>query len=500
MDSTPSPSRLIIVSNRLPIVLDKDDRGAWTVKTGSGGLVTALAPVLRNRGGLWIGWPGVTDQDTCELDEVIARETQGAGYTFKTVNLTDEEEDKFYRGFANEIVWPLFHDFMSYCVFNPEYWETYKRVNSKFADKILENAVGDDFVWVHDYHLMYVAREIRKRGIKSKLAFYLHIPFPPLDIFVRLPWRFQILYALLDYDLIGFQTLRDRRNFIQCVRTLLKDVKISGGKGQVASARWNNREIGIGAFPISIDYKEFEILAESQQVGEAAWYIHEELPERQIILGVDRLDYTKGIPERIRAFARALRRYPELKEARTTLVQVVVPSRRDIPKYIALKEEIEGLVGRINGEFTEAGYTPIHYIYRGLNRVELLAYYRTCEIALITPLKDGMNLVAKEFCASDIEEHGVLILSEFAGTAAQLSIGALMVNPHDIDGVADAIYEAFKMPDSERRSRMHKLRRSVRRNNIFLWVDSFLQSAISRSRDIFPIIEDYVPKNDIFSS
>jgi trehalose 6-phosphate synthase len=249
----------------------------------------------------------------------------------------------------------------------------------------------------------------------------------------------------------------------------------------------------VGAFPISIDFKEFANLAATEDVADRAWYIHEQFPKVQIILGVDRLDYTKGIVERLEAYENALRRYPELRE-RVVLVQVVVPSRREIPEYQDLKIQIERLVGRINGQFTHAGWVPIHYLFRSLDRTELLAYYRTAEIALVTSFKDGMNLISKEYCTASLEENCVLILSEFAGAAAQLQKGALLVNPHDIEGVADAIYKAFKMPRDERRRRMKKLRDSIKKQDIYRWVNSFLQAAIDRRLDNFPLVEDYQPQ------
>jgi trehalose 6-phosphate synthase len=252
----------------------------------------------------------------------------------------------------------------------------------------------------------------------------------------------------------------------------------------------------VGAFPISIDFREFADMAATNGVAKRAWSIHERLPNQQIILGVDRLDYTKGIPERLIAFQEALKRYPDLQE-KVVFVQVVVPSRTDIPAYLDLKTEIEQLVGEINGQFTRSGWVPIHYIFRNLERRELVAYYRTAEIALITPLKDGMNLIAKEYCACSLEENCVLILSEFAGAAAQLQKGALMVNPHDIEGMAAAIYRAVRMPREERRQRMRWLRASIRRQDIYQWVNSFLDAAISRRLENFPIGDDYMPQMEL---
>jgi len=481
--------RLVVVSNRLPVVLTKDG-GGWGVEPGSGGLVTALAPVLRDRGGLWIGWPGTSDQDG--LSDALKDVAEGTGYSLVPIVLTRDQEAKHYRGFSNEIVWPLFHDLQSHCRFDPVYWDVYQEVNREFARVIVENTSPDDFVWVHDYHLMLVARELRRIGATSRLGFFLHIPFPPLDLFVKLPWRREILGALLQYDLIGFQTMRDRRNFIQCVRALVGPAE-SSGRGQVCELNLGAETLRVGAFPISIDFGAFERDAASREVSESAWHVHENLPERQIVLGIDRMDYTKGIPYRLQAFRQLLTHHPDLR-SRITLVQVVVPSRRGIPEYEALKSETEQLVGEINGEFTDqTGWIPIHYSYRSLDRYELLGYYRASEIALVTPLKDGMNLIAKEYCASSLEENGVLILSEFAGAAAELQRGAILVNPYDILGVSEALYKAFRMPPSERHSRMHRMRQTISKHDIFWWVDSFLKASIAKSLDSFPVVEEYVP-------
>jgi trehalose 6-phosphate synthase len=335
-------------------------------------------------------------------------------------------------------------------------------------------------------------------GSKARIAFFLHIPFPPLDVYVKLPWRFQLLHALLAYDLVGFQTLRDRRNFLQCVRALIHEARAIG-KGQIVSIQHGGREVRIGAFPIGIDYNDFVKRASTPEVTQKAEALRAQLPNRQLILGVDRLDYTKGIPWRLEAFRNALTRYPELRE-RVTLVQVVIPSREDIPRYHELKTRIEGLVGEINGQFTQpGGWVPIHYVFRSIENTDLLAYYRAAEIALVTPLKDGMNLVAKEYCACSIEEDCVLILSEFAGAAPQLQGGALLVNPYDVEGVADAMRLAFHMPSDERRGRMRRMRRAIRKQEIYWWADSFLRAAIAKDLSAFPLPSDYVPRRDAMS-
>jgi trehalose 6-phosphate synthase len=346
---------------------------------------------------------------------------------------------------------------------------------------IAENARENDYIWVHDYHLMLVAKELRAIGVECNVGFFLHTPFPPRDIFVVLPWRSQILEALSEYDLLGFQTMRDRNNFIYYVEGLVKGLHVDARR-QVCSITVSQRESRVGAFPIGIDFKEFARQGASETVSERAEQLHKAIADRQIILGVDRLDYSKGIPERLRAFENALERFDNL-HGKVTLIQIVVPSREDIHQYQALKTEIEGLVGEINGKFSRSDWIPIHYMFRSLERADLLAYYRAADIALVTPLKDGMNLIAKEYCAANTDNNGVLILSEFAGAATQLHRGALVVNPYDIEGVADAIYQAYCMRTSERQSRMRKLRASVAKRDIFWWVDFFLWAAVTHNLD-----------------
>ncbi len=479
MTAAASHSRLLVVSNRLPFVLRQEADGTWQLNPGAGGLVTALLPVLRARGGVWIGWPGgVAEQSS--LDAALANRRATSTYDLQPVALEPDEVDKFYNGFSNEIIWPLFHDLQSLCNFDPGYWQVYRNVNQRYAAVISETRKPDDVIWVHDYHLMHVAEELRGRGIKNRMAFFLHIPFPPLDIFAKLPWRDSVLHALLSYDVVGFQTARDRRNFIQCIRGLARDVVIErSGTSHIVRAA--GRSIRVGSFPISIDYNEFVTLAESADVTAQAAELRKSLHDRQLILGIDRLDYTKGIPQRLEAFRNALQRYPELR-GHVTLIQVVVPSREQIQQYADLKAAIERLVGEINGEFTRPGeWVPIHYVFRSLDRSGLAAYYRAAEIALVTPLKDGMNLVAKEYCACSLEEDCVLILSEFAGAAAQMKNDAMLVNPNDVEGVADAIHAAFEMPMQERRRRMRRLRKSIRSRDVYFWVESFLKELAHRS-------------------
>jgi len=482
--------KLTVVSNRLPFSVVREE-GEWRVVPGTGGLVTALRPVLRNRGGRWIGWSGVAEEELPDVVALFASSRERFGYDLVPVGLSETERDPFYLGFSNEVVWPLFHDLLSLCRFDPTYWAAYQAVNRKFAEVTASGVETGDFLWIHDYHLMNMASELRRLGVTSRLAFFLHIPFPPLDIFVKLPWRFPILRALLEFDLIGFQTIRDRRNFLQCVRHLLHEAVVSG-KGPVVSVRFEGREVRVGAFPISIDAGEFDRRARTEEVVGKCRTIRADEGDRKIVLGVDRLDYTKGIPQKLEAFRRLLLETPDLR-GRVTLIQIVVPSREEIPGYREHRTEVERLVGEINGQFTRSGWVPIHYIYRNLEGPRLPAYYLAADVALVTPLKDGMNLVCKEYCASHVDEQGVLVLSEFAGAAAQLQNSALLVNPYDVEGVAATLRRAVTLTPTEQRQRMRKLRRTIQQNDIYHWLDTFLRAAVSRDLSAFPRVEDYVP-------
>ncbi len=465
--------KLLIVSNRLPIVINKEEDGNWNIKAGSGGLVTALKPVLKQYGGSWIGWPG--DAGDAPVDELLGKIGDELGCEFHGVDLSPELVDLFYYGFSNETVWPLFHDLFESCTFEQGKWEAYKESNRLFAETLKEKIEEDQTVWVHDYQLIMVGQMIREMGTKSQLTFFLHIPFPPPDIFRRLPWRKELLRAFLSYDLIGFQTQRDMRNFSNCIRQFVPDVTITTQKN-ITHLMMENRYIRVCSVPISIDFDDFKSRAESQPVQDTAWYIHEHIGEVQVIVGVDRLDFTKGLPERFYAFARALEKYPEL-HGKIALAQIVVPSRMEVPQYQLLKEKLDGIVGEINGRFGFRGWVPIHYMFRSVPQTELLGYYRASEICLVTSIKDGMNLVCKEYCACSVDDNGVLILSEFAGAASQLENGAMIVNPHDEEHIADCIYNAWKMPVEERKVHMKKLRREIKRNDVYRWVKQFLDQS-----------------------
>lgn len=464
------PERLIVVSNRLPIVISQD-QDEWDIKPGSGGLVTALEPLIKAHRGMWIGWPGCGAE--APIDDLVKRFGAEQGYDLKDVPLDAEEVEKYYRGFSNETLWPLFHDLLGNCIFSLENYRVYEEVNRRFAEVTAEVSTTEDIVWIHDYQLILSGWYLRQMQSPRTLAFFLHIPFPSTDLFRRLPWKESLIEGLLAYDLIGFQTARDHRNFIRCAMTLNQDIEIKSRRRSQTILRHGDRLIKVGHFPISIDFTDFARRAGTKEVAEAAWYLHENYEHRQLMLGVDRLDYTKGIPERFLAFERALEKYPAMQE-KVSLLQVVVPSRTMVPDYIDLKSQLEQMAGRINGRFSQHGWVPIHYHYRSLDQTQLLAHYRSAEIALITPLRDGMNLVAKEYCACSVDNKGTLILSEFAGAADQLGKHAILVNPYDVEKTADAIYRAFTMPPAEKRRRMALLRAQIKRTDVHAWLKTFL--------------------------
>ena len=472
-----------MVSNRLPVSLERFDGDQWRTHPAAGGLVSALDPVMRQRGGVWVGWPGVADETTETLRNVLDRQYNATSdYRLEPVALTGDDIADFYEGFSNEVIWPLFHNRFTACRFEPDYWQAYQRVNREFAHRISQVAQTGDFVWVHDYHLVNVAAELRALGVDNRASFFQHIPFPTADIFCNLPWWREIMHALLSYDFIGLQTVADRINFLDVLTTMFDRVETEAGEHGVDIEIGDDGLAGhqcrlrIGTLPISIDYDHIEAVAASEETVTCVERFRKSWGERTVVIGVDRLDYTKGLPEKFEAFRELLTRYPELR-TRITLQQHVVPSRQQVPQYIEQKEEIERLVGEINGEFTQPGWVPIHYIFHRMAQPELMAHYQVADIALVTPLKDGMNLVAKEFCAAKRDGNGVLILSEFAGSAAELGEHALLVNPHDVVATAERIHDACQMPLEERRRRMQAMREIISANNAFDWVDDFLRAA-----------------------
>lgn len=463
--------RLVVISNRLPIAVLKEGRKR-VLKPSSGGLVTALSPILNVEGGVWVGWPGT--ESTRTIQPLIDQFNKEHAFSIHPVYLTEEQEENFYFGFSNQTIWPLFHDLLGLTNFNREQWLAYDEVNRMFAEHIAEVIQPDDFIWINDYQLLRVAYHLRDLGVKQPLTYFHHIPFPSPDMYRRLPWAQQLFDGMIQYDSLGFQTQRDRNNFVALFREHRPQAKRSK-QSRYTCAEVDGRSIHAGNYPISIDFESFDSDARSDEVRREVEHIHQAYGVEHLVFGLDRLDYTKGIPQRFLAFERLLETYPELR-GQVSLIQVVVPSRTSLKAYADLKQELDSLTGRINGRFGQHGYVPIHYFFKHLNRVELVALYRSCDVALITPLRDGMNLVAKEYAACSVNQHNVLVLSKFTGAADQLGKGALLVNPYDLDGTADTLHHALHMDDAERRRRMRFLRTNVHRNDVHHWVQRFIKA------------------------
>ncbi|CAN5157445.1 trehalose-6-phosphate synthase [soil metagenome] len=451
-------SSIVIVANRLPVdqVIGADGTTQW--QRSPGGLVTALEPFMQARSGAWLGWSGATGTAAEPFDH--------GGLRLVPIPLSEEEISSYYEGFANAALWPLYHDVVKRPEFHRSWWDSYVEVNQRFADAAARTAEHGAVVWVHDYQLQLVPAMLRSQRPDLRIGFFLHIPFPPMELFMQLPWRRQVIEGLLGADLIGFQRPMGATNFLQLTRHLL-ELRPSGSSVQV-----DGRLVRAQAFPISIDVAAFDELASSAPVRARAEQIRAELgnPDR-IILGVDRLDYTKGIGVRLRAFEELLAE-GAISAPDTILVQVATPSRERIEQYVTMREEIERTVGHINGDFGGIGGPAVHYLHQSLPREELAALYRAADVMAVTPYRDGMNLVAKEYVAARGDLAGALVLSEFAGAAAELK-HAFLVNPHDIAGVKDALMQALQLPPNAAARRMRAMRRTIRRYDLEHWAESF---------------------------
>ncbi|MGP1272315.1 MAG: alpha,alpha-trehalose-phosphate synthase (UDP-forming) [Phycisphaerales bacterium] len=465
MPGTNRRSRLIIVANRLPVRRAKSKgRSVW--ETSPGGLVTAMTPILNETGGSWVGWAGSAGKSPPPFKH--------ENMQIRPVSISADQLEKFYGGFSNSTLWPLYHDSVRTPQFHRRWWWPYVDVNRVFAEACAAEAGEGDTVWVHDYQLQLVPGMLRERLPRVKIGFFLHIPFPPEELFAQLPWRSEILAGMLGADVVGFQTPQGCRNFVAAAKMF------AGAKGTERSLRFRGRTIEVRAFPISIDVAHMEAVGTSAPVLDLEAQLKRDLGSssdgaRRIFLGVDRLDYTKGIDIRLRAYEEMLRR-GSVSAEECVMVQVAVPSRESVDDYAELRAYVERLAGRINGQYGRPGRAALHYLYRSLPFEELSAYYRMADVMVVTPLRDGMNLVAKEYVAAKAGDSGVLVLSEFAGAAHELKGGALLVNPHDIDGLAATMEAAMALPATERARRMSLLQRAVRRNDVFRWARSFLDA------------------------
>lgn len=478
-----APAPLVVVANRLPIDARVEDDGAITWSPSPGGLVTALAPALAGRDAVWIGWSGIATQ---EPGESIDLPEHPDGYRLADVPLTAEQVELYYEGFSNETLWPLYHDRIVAPAFHRETWNAYSEVNLLFAEAAAREAAPGATVWVHDYQLQLVPALLRALRPDVRIGFFLHIPFPPGELFMQVPWRKRIVEGMLGSEVVGFQTPGGARNFREVAGRLLGyDTSDHGDDagwidvtGQPPTpldpvSPTGSRRVLAKAFPISIDVASMMELAESDEVAQRAAQIRADLGDQEVMfLGVDRMDYTKGIDVRLRAFVELLED-GELDPARVVLVQVATPSREQVEMYQRIREEIELLVGRAAGAIGDIGQVPLRYMYGGMPRAELAAFYRAADVMLVTPFRDGMNLVAKEYVACRPDVDGSLILSEFAGAAREFG-DAWLVNPYSLESVKEAILAAVKAEPTERTRRMAHLREALLANDVAHWALSFL--------------------------
>ncbi|GAB1594473.1 alpha,alpha-trehalose-phosphate synthase (UDP-forming) [Lysobacter sp. PAGU 2638] len=460
-------SRLVVVSNR--VALPEESR--------AGGLAIALLDALREDGGVWFGWSGTVDPHASGR----IHEQQDGNIRYVTMDLSTQDHADYYNGFANRTLWPLLHFRMDLVDYDRGTFAGYKRVNALFADKLAPLLRDDDLVWIHDYHLIPLARQLRERGVRCRIGFFLHVPMPSSDLLAALPGHQLLFEGLSSCDLVGFQTERDLERFQDYVRLF--------GGGRVLERGLleapDGRRFHAGAFPISIDTARIAELAREAAAKSGVKRLVASMSGRQLAIGVDRLDYSKGLPERFKGFANYLRRYPQ-QRGQLTFLQIAPVSRGGVAEYRKLRSELEQLSGNINGRFAEPDWTPIRYVNRNFPHAALTGFYRLAKLGLVTPLRDGMNLVAKEFVAAqDPDDPGVLLLSPFAGAARELG-GALVANPYDLDGTGDAIAQAMTMPREERRERWQGMFQHLLTHDITYWRRSYL-AALRTARDV---IED----------
>ncbi|MGP6203732.1 alpha,alpha-trehalose-phosphate synthase (UDP-forming) [Microbacterium sp. F2] len=463
-----SQADFVVVANRLPV--DRDDDGGW--RRSPGGLVTALEPVMRKAEGAWVGWAGKPGLDLEPFDF--------EGTHLVPITLSAEEIQNYYEGFSNDTIWPLYHDVIAAPRYRRVWWDAYVDVNRRFAEASADAAAEGATVWVQDYQLQLVPAMLRSMRPDLTIGYFHHIPFPAYGLFSQLPWRRQVLEGLLGADVVGFQRVADAGNFARAVRRQFHYTTKASGI-TVPLEDGSTRNVLAKAFPISIDAESYIELAQRPEIQARAKEIRESLGNpKTVMLGVDRLDYTKGIRHRLKAFGELLQD-GRLSVEDATLVQVASPSRERVEAYIQLRDEIELTVGRINGDFDTMDHTAIRYLHQAFPREEMVALYLAADVMLVTALRDGMNLVAKEYVASRIDNRGVLLLSEFAGAADELG-SAIRINPHDIGGMKDAIMRAIEMPGAEQGRRMRSLRRRVLDHDVSDWSKSFLEALAAAKR------------------
>lgn len=458
-------NRLVLISNGEPYA-HKIKNGQTVCKKLPGGLTTGLDPIMQKDKGLWIAWGRNENDFKVVNNENKVKVPDKDGYTLKRISLTKEEKDGFYYGFSNEVLWPISHSFPSKANFNPQYWKMYHQVNNKYSEAALEEIQEDDLIWIHDYHLTLVPEMIKKKKSNARISFFWHIPWPAWEAFGSIPWKKQILQGMLASDFIGFHTTELVNNFLKCARKI--GAKINRKNNYI---HLENHKTKVAAVPLGIDYNNFKEKKNNKYIQKISNETKNNYNCEYLIFGVDRLDYTKGILQRLQAIDKFFEKYPRYK-GKVTLVQQVAPSRTKVKEYKEIREQINQTIADINGRYQNDTWEPIKYFWDSVPQDELIPYFMAADIALITPLIDGMNLVAKEYVAT--QDEGTLILSEFAGAAEELTT-ALKVNPYHTEKVAEAIHKALKMSVKEKKQRFEKLKKVIQKHDINWWREKFLQ-------------------------
>jgi trehalose 6-phosphate synthase len=463
-------SDFVVVANRLPIDMERLPDGTTTYKRSPGGLVTALEPLLRRRSGAWIGWPGITDGD----EEPIFEDD----LEMRPVRLSADDFADYYEGFSNATLWPLYHDVIVKPIYHRKWWDCYVDVNRRFAEATAKAAAEGATIWIQDYQLQLVPKMLRMLRPDLTIGFFLHIPFPPVELFMQMPWRTEIIEGLLGADLVGFHLPGGAQNFLILARRLIganTSRATIGVRSRFGEIQVGFRTVKVGAFPISIDSADLDTKARNRSIRQRAKEIRAELGNpRKVLLGVDRLDYTKGINVRLEALSELLDE-GRVDPADTVLVQLATPSRERVESYKVMRQDIERQVGHVNGEYGKVGHPVVHYLHQAVPRDDLIAFFVAADVMLVTPLRDGMNLVAKEYVACRSDLGGALVLSEFTGAAAELR-QAYLTNPHHLDGVKDSIEAALAQEPEEGRRRMRAMRRQVLAHDVDLWARAFLDA------------------------
>ena len=476
-----------MVSNRLVVSVTKKSRDEIKYQQAVGGLATGLGAIHKLYNMLWVGWAGIA------AEKVRGREREIRDAMLKwnlyPIFLSKKHVENYYQGFCNKTIWPLFHYFPQYTVYSENYWKSYKKVNEIFCKELTEILDEGDTVWIHDFHFLLLPKMLREKIPNLNIGFFLHIPFPSYEIFRMLPWRREIVEGMLGADLIGFHTYNYVRHFLSAVRHIL------GYEPSMGRILVNNRPVLVDAFPIGINYGHIESYVKRKSVESKVQEIKKSVGDKKIMFSIDRLDYTKGIVERLEAFDRFLEKYPEFRK-KIVFINVVVPSRTSVEQYRELKRRVDEMVGRINSKYRDIDWAPLIYIYRFLPQTTLIALYRAADIGLILPLRDGMNMIAKEYVASKTDGKGVLILSEMAGAAEEL-VEALRVNPFDTDEVADSIKEALTMPENEKIRRMRVMQRGIRDYDIFRWAQDFFYKLDEIKREQEEFMGNVIDEGDI---